>query len=935
MNIFEKLYERLFGDDGPNAFEMTETMWGYIAEGAASFREGYEAGKGLGHKLQYEVTVHVADFKEFKSSSGKRAPLRGWVTCKNLFGEKLPIHNGEYGLYLIDQQTGQKRITYNFDFTGSDGKIYHYSSYKVMLHEPWTFDILEDQTVSYATISRVENGGEVVAARGIVHYHVETFPAMVCSMRVPGQDTLANRLLMTTQFYTFVAEELGEYIGEINPFYQAGYVNMVCQGLAKAGGEDAEFFFFSGVHDRGFPWGDYVSFADIGLILREGDTWRRFVLTEYALAALTLRLREGIYRYEGVLYEITNGYQSSFSEMHRDELPGHLRKVDAKLNLRFSPKEIEKRNIPFRKDESKLDELSKEEREQFEKSNFLKDLQKQTVNFPEFGYTTQIHRLTEIIGELEVDGVRFAIQTGRTLGEGELGKLVSWKNPRLYYNYFCAVAADADRFRLHVRTDVLSPLGQGFLMRKSEQVIGDIIGQIGRMDLEIKGELAADLEQEVADGLLLPQVDLLEINNDHFPNAAFQRRVVVLPGINGKPVLALEEDMSVIELDSIESERSARVAAIRHPDRFHALDAVLDATGFFELLDAAWRDSGKDQEDFSILIKPNFSFMYSLTDISTFTDPNLVEHLVDRIVAKGFRNIAVVEAQSTYTVFFTNRDVPTLAKYIGLRGKNYRIIDLSENTVPYDYGRTLGRHAVHPAWRDADFRISFAKNKTHSYAYYTLTIKNIYGALPKKNKFKEYHCNQDLGIYVPAIDFIDEFPVHFGLIDAYFSADGPFGIFADPEPNFTSTIIGGDSLVAVDWVGASKMGYDPMVSGYMRLAVQRFGKPKIKLAGDQRPYLHWNNVPEIVSKAAFEVFDQNFVFGDFLYSAAATMDPFFTFTPDELGRKIARLFTRPLRKSLFEWVKGKKQILTIEDLKKIRDPEQWEYLERLIRSLYE
>ena len=33
-------------------------------------------------------------------------------------------------------------------------------------------------------------------------------------------------------------------------------------------------------------------------------------------------------------------------------------------------------------------------------------------------------------------------------------------------------------------------------------------------------------------------------------------------------------------------------------------------------------------------------------------------------------------------------------------------------------------------WRDADFRVSFAKNKTHTRAWYTLCIKNIYGALP-------------------------------------------------------------------------------------------------------------------------------------------------------------------------------------------------------------
>ena len=55
-----------------------------------------------------------------------------------------------------------------------------------------------------------------------------------------------------------------------------------------------------------------------------------------------------------------------------------------------------------------------------------------------------------------------------------------------------------------------------------------------------------------------------------------------------------------------------------------------------------------------------------------------------------------------------------------------------------------------------DFRVSFAKNKTHSYALYTLAIKNIYGALPKEFKLKAYHC--DIGdIYKSTMDYIKTF----------------------------------------------------------------------------------------------------------------------------------------------------------------------------------
>lgn len=916
-------------------FELTETMWGYMSMGAASFKEGYEEGKSKGNKLQYEVTLHVKNFQEFTAPSGRKAPMTGWVSCKNLFGEKLPIYNGEYGLYWVDPETGGRRISYEFNFKDAAGTEYHFFGYKVIVHDPWKFDLLEDSTTLYAKIGRIDAAGETIVAKGIIHYHVEDFADMVFSIRSPKDDNLINRMRMAAKFFSFVSKEISEYFQEVNPLYRAEYNNLVCKGISTSESKDIEFFFFSGVHDKGFPWGDNVGFWDIALLMRDGETWRRFALTEHAIPDLKLRLTEGTYSFEGRMFEITSGHQVTFKEMHRDELPEHLREVNARIHLRFKPKLMEIRNIPFEMEPNKLKILPRDLWKKIEESEFYQQLQNWRGDFVELGYTTNIYRLSEIEGSFTVNGVTYSIQKNRSLGEGEVGKLAGLRKPTLYYNYFSAIEPEADLFRVHVRSGILRSLSKDLLSNQAEELMGRVIGQFGRMDLQVKGEAKEDIESEEADSLIVPQEDLLEINNDHYPTATFQRRVVTLPAAAGRNVLALEEDMSVINLESINSDKVATVAAIEDPDRFKALDEVLAATGFFTLLDEAQKNSGKTKEDFSIIIKPNFSFMYSLTDISIFTDPNLVEHLIDRIYEKGYRNIAVAEAHSTYSIFFTNRDIPTLARYIGLRGKNYRIIDLSENTVEHDYKRTLGKHEVHPAWRDADFRISFAKNKTHSYAFYTLTIKNIYGALPKKNKFKEYHCNERLGIYIPTIDYIDEFPAHFGLIDGYISADGAFGIFADVEPNFTQTIIGGDDIVAVDWVGASKMGLDPMISDYMKLAVERFGKPEIKLIGDHSLYPGWRNVPEFISQAAFGIMDRNYTFGNFLYSIMATMDPFFKFKPDEVSRRVARLFTEPIRKVLFEWVKGEREELTWEHLKKMFDPDQLRYVEKLLKALFE
>ena len=215
-----------------------------------------------------------------------------------------------------------------------------------------------------------------------------------------------------------------------------------------------------------------------------------------------------------------------------------------------------------------------------------------------------------------------------------------------------------------------------------------------------------------------------------------------------------------------------------------------------------------------------------------------------------------------------------------------------------EFAPPLGRHPVVRAWRDADFRVSFAKNKTHAYAFYTLTLKNIYGALPLGNKFTEYHCGR--GIYAPTIEYLKAFPVDFGLVDGYLSADGPFGIFAHPEPNPTHTILGGADLVAVDWVAATRMGIDPMISKYMSLAVEAFGKPEIRLIGDAAPYRPWLNVPVALTLFAKKGMDSSYLFGNLLYAAASQMDEtHFHNKNNALYMRLIRSLTVPLRRTFF------------------------------------
>jgi uncharacterized protein (DUF362 family) len=181
--------------------------------------------------------------------------------------------------------------------------------------------------------------------------------------------------------------------------------------------------------------------------------------------------------------------------------------------------------------------------------------------------------------------------------------------------------------------------------------------------------------------------------------------------------------MSRMRLESIDSDKKVTVASIKDENKFDALDKALEETGFDKIVEGSLAASNKAQADFSIVIKPNFMFAYDKKDETTYTDPELVEHLVTRLRLAGFENIAVVEAQSTYGEYFDQRSVREMAEYLGFDEKvGYRVVDMTEDAQEHQHlGSHLGNHPVSTVWRDADFRISFAKNKTHAYAYYTLT----------------------------------------------------------------------------------------------------------------------------------------------------------------------------------------------------------------------
>jgi len=312
------------------------------------------------------------------------------------------------------------------------------------------------------------------------------------------------------------------------------------------------------------------------------------------------------------------------------------------------------------------------------------------------------------------------------------------------------------------------------------------------------------------------------------------------------------------------------VAVQRGEDKFQILEKALDDAGLWVDIEEKLLSSGMSREKFSVVVKPNM-MMYSHKEDppATYTDIELVEHLFDMLYGKGFRSLKLVESQNVYGNWYQNRGVVNVARVSGHRPDlyGYEVCDLTEDVVTYNFhGEYLKEDPIGIAWKDGDYRISFAKNKTHVYDYYTLNLKNIYGVTPEQDKMFHYHALKEW--YGATFDILRCFPVHFGIIDAYWSADGFLGFKGTTNPKKTEIIVASKSIIAADMVGARMMGRDPRDSDLMTRCQDEWGTPSIEWVGNvDEEYIHkdWQNIDNFTKTEEYPAYLLDGWLNDLIY----------------------------------------------------------------------
>jgi len=327
------------------------------------------------------------------------------------------------------------------------------------------------------------------------------------------------------------------------------------------------------------------------------------------------------------------------------------------------------------------------------------------------------------------------------------------------------------------------------------------------------------------------------------------------------------------------SATDARASIVVDPSLSSAelLDRALTGSLFFEELEAARSGANVAAGDFRILIKPDLQAFETGSPVAT--DPALVERLIDLLCQRGYTAVNVCASADSSSLWAENRDVAVLADLLGYQyvtpgGHEYDILDLSEDVEVLDasavpLGHLLHGHLISRTWRDADWRICFARNKTDEREGYALCLFGLREVLPRVDK--DYHYRHRLAPGAVITELLRLYPVDFALIDATESAHGAGGSRA-PQATSTHCMIASPLVVLADFAGALKMGLDPYVSPLAAQAL-RLGLPHAySIDGNLATYPDWRNVPPVLS-ASYRQRDESLTLDRLLTPWLQTLDP--------------------------------------------------------------
>ena len=153
----------------------------------------------------------------------------------------------------------------------------------------------------------------------------------------------------------------------------------------------------------------------------------------------------------------------------------------------------------------------------------------------------------------------------------------------------------------------------------------------------------------------------------------------------------------------------------------------------------------------------------------------------------------------------------------------------------------MGQTTVATDWRDADFRISFGKVRSHPIEMALLSLGNLEGVGGRSDQFLFAERQADRSTALMMV--LDDFPPHFSLLDCYANVpDGLAGMMGSFRPQQPRRLYAGTDPLALDCVVARHLGVSqPNEASLLRAACHWFGgwPETIEVVGSDHPIAGW------------------------------------------------------------------------------------------------
>lgn len=268
---------------------------------------------------------------------------------------------------------------------------------------------------------------------------------------------------------------------------------------------------------------------------------------------------------------------------------------------------------------------------------------------------------------------------------------------------------------------------------------------------------------------------------------------------------------------------------------------LLEESGLEEKLRLRAAGLGKPAGDLRIVVKPSLMLGYAKKDRSIITDPELLRELANFLSERDCGHAVLVESANIYDKFFERRGVAEVAAYFGMDQLGLPVVDSSSDQVEHTYFRGMAQNTISRSWKEADFRISFGKMRSHPIEMAYLTIGNLewMGGRCDEFLFVERQAHRETALMM----LLDSFAPDFVLLDAYDEAgDGLVGVMGCPHPPAPRRVYAGEDALSVDLVAARHMGVgEPEQTNILRAACHWFGDPRerIEVVGTNENLKRW------------------------------------------------------------------------------------------------